>query len=80
MLWLFLCEVSILLVAGIALGIPFALALARFVQSMLFQVSTSNPLGIAAAIALMALGALLASFFPARRDTRVNPVQALRYE
>jgi ABC-type lipoprotein release transport system permease subunit len=47
---------------------------------MLFEVSTSDPLGIAATIALMVFGGLVASFFPARRATRVNPVQALRYE
>jgi ABC-type lipoprotein release transport system permease subunit len=47
---------------------------------MLFEVSTHDPLGMAATLILLAVGGVMASFFPARRATRVNPVQALRYE
>jgi predicted permease len=79
-LWLFLREVTVLLAAGLMLGLPLALVLARFLQAMLFEVSTSDPLGGLSTVALLALGGLLASFFPALRATRVNPVQALRYE
>jgi putative ABC transport system permease protein len=47
---------------------------------MLFEVSTTDPLGISATLVLLLLGGLIASFVPARRATRVNPVQALRYD
>jgi predicted permease len=79
-LWLFLGEITLLLAAGLLLGLPLALGLARFLQAMLFEVSTHDPPGILATVAILASGGLLASFFPARRATRVNPVQALRYE
>jgi predicted permease len=79
-LWLFLREVTILLGVGLLIGLPLAIGLARFLQGMLFEVSTSDPLGISTTVAMLALGGLLASFFPARRATRINPVHALRYE
>jgi len=79
-LWLFLREVAIMIAAGVVMGLPLALLLARFLRSMLFEVSISDPLGIAATITLLAAGGLAASFVPARRATRVNPIQALRYD
>src|SRR5262249_34023949 len=79
-LWLFLREVVGLLAAGMGVGVSLALALAQFLKSMLFEVGTSDPAGISATIGLLAVGGLLAAFVPARRATRVNPVQALRYE
>jgi ABC-type lipoprotein release transport system permease subunit len=45
---------------------------------MLFEVSTSDPLGIGVTLALITLGALAASYFPGRRATRIDPVRALR--
>jgi predicted permease len=77
---LFLREAAFLVAGGMLIGLPLALLLARFLRKMLFEVSTSDPLGISATLALLALGGLLASFVPARRATRVNPVQALRYD
>jgi predicted permease len=77
---LFLREAAFLVAGGMLIGLPLALLLARFLRKMLFEVSTSDPLGISATLALLALGGLLASFIPARRATRVNPVQALRYD
>jgi ABC-type antimicrobial peptide transport system permease subunit len=79
-LWLFLRESSLLVTAGMLIGLPLALVLAGFVRKMLFGVSTSDPLGIWATLVLLALGGSLASLIPARRATRVNPVQALRYD
>ena len=63
-----------------SIGLPLALLLARFLRSMLFEVTTSDPLGISVTLAMIVLGGLLASLIPARRATRVNPVQALRYD
>jgi ABC-type lipoprotein release transport system permease subunit len=59
-------------------GLPLALMLARFAKKMLFEVPTSDPLGVGVTLALIALGALLAAYFPGRRATRIDPVQALR--
>jgi ABC-type antimicrobial peptide transport system permease subunit len=79
-LWLFLRESTLLVAGGMLIGLPLALLLARFLRSMLFEVTTSDPLGISVTLAMIVLGGLLASLIPARRATRVNPVQALRYD
>ena len=65
---------------GLLAGIGGALALTRAVESMLYEVEPTDPVAIAAA-ALVFLGvALLAIWVPARRATRVDPMEALRYE
>jgi len=79
-LWLFLREATLLVAGGILIGLPIALALAGFLRKLLFEVSESDPAGIIATIALILAGGLTACLIPARRATRVNPVQALRYE
>ena len=76
--WLFARESLALTAIGILLGLPLALTLASFAKKKLFEVSTSDPLGIAVTLALIALGALAASYFPGRRATRIDPVRALR--
>ena len=58
---------------GLAAGVAGALAGARLLESQLGQVSPADPLAFAAAIAILALVALLASALPARRATRVEP-------
>ena len=60
-------------VLGLAVGVAGALAGARLLESQLGQVSPADPLAFAAAIAILALVALLASALPARRATRVEP-------
>ncbi|MGH9793484.1 MAG: ABC transporter permease [Candidatus Acidiferrales bacterium] len=65
---------------GLVLGIAGALALGRVVQSLLFNTSASDPATLVAVALLLALVALLASYLPARRATRVDPLVALRYE
>jgi predicted permease len=79
-LWLFLRESTLLVTGGMLIGLPLALLLAHFLRSMLFEVTTSDSLAISVTLALIVLGGLLASFIPASRATRVNPVQALRYD
>ena len=65
---------------GLALGVPAALGLARYVQSQLYGVKPDNaPVVAAAALALVATAAA-ASYLPARRASRVSPMRALRYE
>ena len=79
-LWLFAREAALLVAAGMLLGLPLALLLARFAGKLLYRVPTSDPIGIAATVALLGLGGLAASLLPARGATRVSPVEALRYD
>lgn len=65
---------------GIALGLVAALALTRFMAGLLFEVSATDPLTFAAVTAALAGVAALASWLPARRATRVDPVRALMAE
>ena len=64
--------------AGIAAGVAAALVLTRFLQSLMFGVSPSDPFVIAAAAGLLLAVALAASYIPARRAMRVDPMAALR--
>ena len=64
--------------AGIAVGALCALALTRAIQALLFGVSASDPLTLLFVAALLAVVAGLASFVPARRATRIDPLVALR--
>ena len=68
------------LAAGAVLGAAGSLLAARLLQSMLFQVSARDPRVLAEALAVLAGTALLAAWIPARRATRVDPIEALRQE
>jgi predicted permease len=70
----------VLVALGLALGLAGALALTRFLASLLYGVSTSDPYAFTAGALLLACAALLASYLPARRATRVDPTVALRHE
>lgn len=69
-----------MLVAGIGLviGVVFSLFLARFVRSLLFEVSPTDAKSIVGAIVVLAVTALAAVYFPARQATKVYPAIALR--
>ncbi|MCI0364213.1 MAG: ABC transporter permease, partial [Phycisphaerales bacterium] len=73
-------ESVLLVVAGVAIGVPTTLAATRLISSRLFGVGSADPLTIAAATLLMIAVAALAGFLPARRASRVDPMVALRYE
>jgi ABC-type antimicrobial peptide transport system permease subunit len=63
---------------GLIAGLAAALVLGRLLTAQLYQTSPHNPLLLAATAVILALAALLACLFPARRATLLNPVQALR--
>ena len=67
-----------LALVGIAVGIAGALALTRLMKALLFHVSATDPATFAIVAALFLLVALAASYIPARRATRIDPMAALR--
>jgi len=69
-----------LALAGAAAGIIVGILLMRAMQSVLYGVSSADPISFAGAAILLLLIALLACYVPARRATRVDPMIALRYE
>jgi ABC-type antimicrobial peptide transport system permease subunit len=65
---------------GVGIGLAGALLLTRLMQSLVFGVSTTDPVTFVAVVATLAGAALLASYLPAHRATKVDPMQALRTE
>jgi ABC-type antimicrobial peptide transport system permease subunit len=78
--WMILRETLYLVLAGLVIGVPAALLGGYFVSTQLFGLSPRDPLTLAVAAIVLTLVALLAGYLPARRASRVNPLNALRYE
>jgi putative ABC transport system permease protein len=65
---------------GLAIGVALALALSRTLSGLLYETAGTDPLTFAAVVATLGAVALLASYVPARRASRIPPVEALRYQ
>jgi putative ABC transport system permease protein len=69
-----------LILGGLAAGAALALGLTRYLSSLLYGVTANDALTLCSVAVLMAAVALFASYFPARRASRVDPLTALRCE
>ncbi|HEX5835670.1 MAG TPA: FtsX-like permease family protein, partial [Pyrinomonadaceae bacterium] len=70
----------VLVLSGVVLGIGGALALTRFLATLLFGITPTDTLTFVVVSAIFFLVAMIASFIPARRAVKVDPLVALRYE
>jgi ABC-type antimicrobial peptide transport system permease subunit len=75
-LWTVLKESVTMCMAGIAIGLPLALACSRVLRSILFGVGPSDPLTISLALLGLVAVALTASFIPAGRAASIDPISA----
>jgi ABC-type antimicrobial peptide transport system permease subunit len=83
-LWMILRETITVLLAGLAVGIPVALAAARlaghWIEGLLFDLKATDPVTLLMASLMLGAAALLAGAIPARRASQLDPMQALRCE
>jgi ABC-type antimicrobial peptide transport system permease subunit len=79
-LWLVLRQAMALVAIGMVIGVPVTLALARLVSSLLFGLQANDPVVLTLAGVTLAVVAAVASYLPARRASRLDPMRALRYE
>jgi len=79
-IWLVMREVLLLLALGLAVGLPSALALGRFVSTQLYGIQPHDPLIATWTMVLLTVVSAAAGLIPARRASRIDPILALRYE
>lgn len=79
-LWMVLREVLLVAFAGLAIGVPCALAASGVVKSFVFGIEANDPLAFSSAAAILLCAAALAAFVPARKASRMDPMTALRHE
>ena len=65
---------------GLVVGMAASIPLGRVLSSLLFGIGAGDPVTIAGVVAILSVVAVVASYIPARRATRVDPITALRYE
>jgi len=65
---------------GLTIGVVLAAGLSRTLTSLLFQTTATDPLTFASVVGVLGAVAVLASYLPARRASKITPVEALRYQ
>jgi ABC-type antimicrobial peptide transport system permease subunit len=78
--WMVLRETLWLVIAGVIIGVPAALAVTRLVASLLYGLKPTDPITVVVAVAVIIVSAILAGFLPARSASRVDPLVSLKYE
>ena len=78
--WMILREGFVMLASGIVIGLALAMATGKLVSSMLYQVGALDPIAFTLAPLVLGGAAVLATWLPARRATRISPMVALRTE
>ena len=78
--WMILREGAVMLASGVLLGVLLAAATGKLISGMLYDVGALDPLAFTIAPLVLAAAALLATWLPARRATRISPMAALRTE
>jgi predicted permease len=78
--WMILREGMVMLASGVALGLLLASGTGKLISGMLYNVGALDPLAFTIAPVVLAAAALLATWLPARRATRISPMAALRTE
>jgi ABC-type antimicrobial peptide transport system permease subunit len=73
-------QVLVLAAAGLAIGLPTALAASKLVESFLFGIKANDPPALVLAVAILLCAALTAGYMPARKASRIDPLTAIRYE
>ena len=77
---LILRQTLIVLAAGLAIGIPAILATQRLISTQLYGLPLIDPVSISVSSALLIGAAIVAGYLPALEATKVDPMEALRYE
>lgn len=78
--WMIIREGSFMLAGGVIIGLLLAVGTGRLLSGMLYQVGALDPIAFSTAPLLLGIATLIATWLPARRATRINPLQALRTE
>ena len=79
-IWLVMREVLLLLAIGLAVGVPAALALGRYVASQLYGIQPRDPAIALTTVVVLSLVSAAAGLIPAHRASRIDPILALRTE
>jgi len=79
-IWLVMREVLLLLAIGLAVGVPAAIGLGRYVAAQLYGIKPNDPWIAVSTVAVLVVVSAAAGLIPARRASRIDPILALRYE
>jgi macrolide transport system ATP-binding/permease protein len=78
--WMVLRQAFVLAAVGLAIGVPTALGISRFVESFLFGVKPNSAAALVLAVAILLSAVLVAGYMPARKASRIDPMTAVRHE